>query len=138
THSGRVDDFRLVWHAPGGDQVFTGGPLPQQTHEGGSIQLRIPPATSGVGGGEAVSGVRVRPDPARSGRRLLLSLPAEAGDEARVYDVSGREVARVALVRNANGWQAEWEARDTDGHAIPSGLYLVRGRSGRAARLVVL
>src|SRR5262249_5009404 len=44
TRSGRVSDFRLVWHAPGGDQEFVGTPLPQQTVEGGTVQVQIPAA----------------------------------------------------------------------------------------------
>jgi hypothetical protein len=138
THSGRVSDFRLTWHAPGGDQVFVGQPLPRETVEGGSIDVRIPPATSGVDGAGLGSGLRVRPNPARSGRLLRFVLPGSAGDEARVFDVTGSEVARVRLTLTATGWQADWQARGADGRALPPGLYFVRGRAGPQARLVLL
>ena len=137
-HTGRVDDFRLTWHAPGGDQVFTGGPLPQQTVEGGSIQVRIPISTSGVDGAGLGSGLRVRPNPARSGRLLRFELPPEAAGEARIFDITGSEVARVRLTLTATGWQADWQARGADGRALPPGLYFVRGRAGPASRVVLL
>jgi len=138
THSGRVDEFRLTWLAPGGDQVFTGGPLPRQTVEGGSIEVRIPSATSGVDGAGPGSGPRVRPNPVRSGHLLRFMLPPDAGGEARVFDVTGSEVALVRLTFTATGWQADWQARGADGRALAPGLYFVRGRTGRASRVVVL
>jgi serine protease AprX len=138
THGGRVDDFRLTWHAPGGDQVFTGGPLPVQTLEGGSIQVRIPPASTGVDGPEPGRGPRVRPNPARSGGLVRFALAPEAAGEARVFDIAGSEVARVRLTFTATGWQADWQARGADGRALPPGLYFVRGRSGPASRVVLL
>jgi hypothetical protein len=138
THTGRVSEFQLTWHAPGGDQVFTGQPVPQQTVEGGSIQVRIPTATSGVDGAGLGSGLRVRPNPARSGRLLRFVLPPEAGSEVRVFDVAGSEVARVRLTLSATGWQADWQARGADGNALPPGLYFVRGRAGPASRVVLL
>ena len=138
THSGRVTDFKLTWQASGGDQVFTGGPLPKQTVEGGSIQVRIPSATSGVDGAGPGSGLRVQPNPARSGHLLRFTLPPAAGGEARVFDITGSEVARVRLTLTATGWQADWQARGTDGRALPPGLYFVRGRAGPASRVVLL
>jgi len=127
-----------VWHAPGGDQTFVGSPLPQQTVEGGTIQVQIPAATSGVGGPGTSGAVRVLPNPGRSGRLLHLSLAREAGSEAHVFDLSGREVAHVRLAPAAGGWQADWPARDPSGRALPAGIYLVRGRAGAAARVVLL
>ena len=138
-HSGRVADFRLTWHAAGGDQVFTGSPLPRPTVEGGSINVRIPAAaTSGVDGAGPGSGLGVRPNPARSGRLLQIQLGPRAGGEARVFDITGSEVARVRLTLTATGWQAVWQARGADGSVLPPGLYFVRGRAGPAARVVLL
>jgi len=138
TNTGRVDEFKLTWHAPGGDQVFTAEALPQQTLEGSSIQVRIPAATSGVDGAGLESGLRVWPNPARSGRLLRFSLPPAAGREARVFDITGSEVARVRLTSTATGWQADWQARGADGRALAPGLYFVRGRAGPTSRVVLL
>jgi hypothetical protein len=137
-YSGRVDAFRLTWHAPGGDQVFAAQALPLQTVEGGSIQVRIPTATTGVDGAGLGSGLRVRPNPARSGRLLRFELPPAASGEARVFDITGSEVARVRLTKTATGWQADWQARGADGRVLPPGLYFVRGRAGPASRVVLL
>jgi serine protease AprX len=138
THTGRVDAFRLTWHAPGGDQVFTAQSVPQPTVEGSSIQVRIPTATSGVDGAGLGSGLRVRPNPARSGRLLRFVLPPEAAGEARVFDVTGSQVAHVRLTLTATGWQADWQARGADGSALAPGLYFVRGRAGPTSRIVLL
>ncbi len=138
THSGRVSDFRLIWHAPGGDQTFVGQPLPQPTVEGSTVEVRIPADAAGVTGPGARGGARVLPNPARSGRVVRFTLAREAGNEARVFDLGGREVARIALVPNASGWEANWPARDERGRALPPGVYLVRGRSGAALRFVLL
>ena len=136
-NSGRVVDFRLIWNA-GGGQVFVGQPLPQQTVEGGTVEVRIPGETAGVGGPPGRVLAEVRPNPARSGGALRLALGAAAGGEAHVLDISGREVARIALEPAAGGWQGDWIARDAGGRALPAGVYMVRGRSGRASRFVLL
>jgi serine protease AprX len=138
TRTGRVSDFRLVWHAPGGDQTTVGQPLPRQTVEGGTVEVSLPPATSGVPDAGATSAPRLLPNPGRSGRLVRLRFARGAGDEARVFDIGGREVARVALAATALGREADWLARDARGRALPAGIYLVRGRGERAVRLVLL
>ncbi|HXS83982.1 MAG TPA: T9SS type A sorting domain-containing protein, partial [Methylomirabilota bacterium] len=80
----------------------------------------------------------VWPNPARSGRLLRFALPPAAGGEARVFDITGSEVARVRLTLTATGWQADWQARGADGRALAPGLYFVRGRAGPASRVVLL
>lgn len=138
TRSGRVTDFRLIWHTPGGDQTFVGQPLPRQTVEGGAVEVRIPSATAAVDGPGARGAVRLLPNPGRSGGLVRLTLARDAGSEARVFDLSGREVARVTLAAAAGGWEGDWLARDARGHTLPAGVYLVRGRVGVASRLVLL
>ena len=67
-----------------------------------------------------------------------LSWPAEGGSQARLYDLAGREVARIAMSAVSNGWSADWQARDHDGRALPPGLYLVRGGRGDSKRIILL
>jgi hypothetical protein len=112
--------------------------VPQQTIEGAEVDVSAPPSTAGVGGPGARAQARVEPNPGRSGRELRLSLGADAGEQAHIFDLAGREVAQVALHAAGAGWEGIWEARDARGSALPPGVYLVRGRTGRAFRLVLL
>jgi hypothetical protein len=138
SRSGRITDFRLTWHAPGGDQETVGEPLPRQTLEGGSVDVRTPSPTLGVDPPTSTLAARALPNPARAGRDVRLALPESAGDEARVFDVTGREVTRLALARTATGRETIWRTRDAGGHALPAGIYLVRPRHGAATRVVLL
>lgn len=138
SRSGRITDFRLTWHAPGGDQLTVGEPLPRQTLEGGTVEVRTPSATLGVGPVPLNLAARALPNPARAGGRVRLALPESAGDEARVYDVTGREITRLSLARVPAGREASWSTRDARGQALPAGVYLVRPRHGAATRVVLL
>src|SRR5204862_5662622 len=65
--SGRIAQFRVIWHAPGGDQTVQGGPLPVQTIEGQSVYALAPGSTTGVGGSAASAAFRYGPNPVASG-----------------------------------------------------------------------
>jgi hypothetical protein len=67
-----------------------------------------------------------------------LALPGDAGDQASIFDVQGREVAQLTLARVGDAREAEWRTRDARGRALPAGVYHVRARSGAAARVVLL
>jgi hypothetical protein len=69
---------------------------------------------------------------------VRLALPEAAGDEARVFDITGREISRLALARVTSGREALWRTRDARGHSLPAGVYLVRPRHGAATRVVLL
>src|SRR6185295_2019736 len=72
--SGRVERFRLVWHATSGDVVYEGGPTPRPTLEGGTIEVQIPAPTTAVGPGTpGLEALRAGPNPLRSGGALTLS-----------------------------------------------------------------
>ena len=138
TRSGRIQDFRITQHLPTGDVTTVAQPLPRQTIEGATVEVRLPDATTGVGGPHAGMPLQVSPNPARAGQSLRLSWPAEGGSQARLYDLAGREVARIAMSAVSNGWSADWQARDHDGRALPPGLYLVRGGRGDSKRIILL
>jgi hypothetical protein len=138
TRSGRVTDLHLTWHSPGGDVESFGQPLPRQTFEGGMVQVSIPPAST-LGVPPIVRGTAwVLPNPARAGSPVHLALPGDAGDQASIFDVQGREVAQLTLARVGDAREAEWRTRDARGRALPAGVYHVRARSGAAARVVLL
>ena len=137
--SGRVQDFRLTEHRTNGDVVTVGQPLPQQTLEGGTVQVRIPAeSTTGVGTPPLADVIRVAPNPARNGDDVRLILPANAGSLARVFDTAGREVARVSLVAAGAQRTGVWHVRDARGRRPAPGVYLVRGERGAAERMVLL
>ncbi len=138
SRSGRLAAFRVTWHSPGGDVAFDAQHLPLQTLEGGTIQASIPTPVVDAARLVGPGAPRVQPNPARAGRLVRLKLSASAGEEARVFDVTGRELARVRLAPTPEGREGEWLARDARGRALPAGIYLVRGRASGVARLVLL
>lgn len=79
-----------------------------------------------------------RPNPARGAVTLRWGLPQPASVDVRVYDLLGREVARLAEgVPGEAGWhETEWDAR-----SLASGVYVVRlqvGDEARTRRITVL
>ncbi len=133
--SGRIDSFRLVWYATSGEFVYLGGPVPMPTIEGGTVEVQVPAPVTGVEPGRPDGALRFGPNPVRSGGLLRWSGAAVASSGLRVFDLAGREVARVA----AAGPSAEllWEARDASGRPLPAGIYLARS-GGETVRVVVL
>ena len=134
--SGRVTAYRLTWHGPGGDVVFDGGPLPQQTVEGLTSMVRVPQGFAGVGGGPAATSFRIAPNPARAGGTVRFFAPAGGAGTIQILDVGGRVVGRAPLTGSGITREAVWSARDGAGQPLPSGIYFAR--SGRATVRVVL
>ncbi len=99
--------------------------------------LASPPATAP----SRVALSAPRPNPAREGTTLDLSLPAPARATVAVYDLAGRRVRALADGPLPAGTTAlRWDGRDDRGTALEPGLYFVRLASGRdvATRRVVL
>lgn len=133
--SGRVERFRLVWHATSGDLVYEGGPVPRQTIEGGTIEVQIPPPTTAVGPpAPAVEALRAGPNPLRAGGALTFSGRALHDHDLAVFDVAGRSLARVP---SAASTSLRWTAQDRAGRPLPAGVYVARA-GGESVRFVVL
>jgi len=135
---GRVTAYRVIWHAPGGDQYFPGTPLPLQTLEGATVYATAPSGVTGVEPMPVSGGLRMGPNPSPSGGAIEFSLPASPRGDLRVFDLIGREVGRVPFRGGAGEWRARWEARDGAGRLLPAGLYFARAGEAGVARLVVL
>lgn len=135
--SGRITDFRVVWHTGSGDVSYSCQQLPQQTVEGGVTRVSIPEGTTDVGG-SAPWAARLHPNPVRPGEPVTFALPAGPREAVDFFDLAGRCVGRVEVPASAAARQAVWQARDARGAAWPAGVYLARLGAGRAARLVVL
>ena len=54
-----------------------------------------------------------------------------------MFDVSGREVARVMIVPEGDHGLARWNARDAAGLPLPSGLYFGRA-AGLTSRITLI
>lgn len=135
---GRVTDFRVIWHAPAGDQVTQGGPMPRQTFEGATVYAVAPASVVGVDPPVASRGLRVGPNPTSSGSAITFALASSPHGDLRVFDLTGREVGRAPFRAGDGGWSARWEARDGAGRSLPAGLYFARAGEAGVARLVVL
>ncbi len=136
--SGRITDYRLTWHREDGDLLFTGGPIPQPTIEGQEVVVAMPQGTAGVEGDTRAGAVRYGPNPIRSGGVVSFAIPSGAGTELRIFDLTGREVARTPVVVADGVARAQWRALDAHGGAIPPGIYLARTGAAPVMRIAVL
>ena len=136
--SGRVTRFRVTWHGPGGDQVFEGAPVPQQTVEGGEITAVIPAMLVGV---EPLAGgnpLRYGPNPLRGQGSVMFELQRETAREVRIFDLAGREIGRAPFVSFGSGSRAEWRALNRNGGSLAPGVYLARIDERASVRFAVL
>ena len=136
--SGRVSEFRIIYHGPGGDHVTMGGPLPVQTVEGVTSYAWAPASATGVGALVVAGNLRVGPNPLPAGAMVTFAIASAPHGDLRVFDLAGREVGRAPFRDEQGAWQARWVAGDPGGRALPAGLYFARAGSAGVARLVVL
>jgi hypothetical protein len=136
--SGRVTNYRVIWHAAGGDQIVPGAPLPLQTFEGMTVVASTPAGATGIGEIPAGGGLFVAPNPVAHGATLTFSLGTAPGGDLKVFDLGGREVGRAAFRAGATGWSARWAPLDVTGRPLAPGLYFARAGRGNVARVVVL
>ncbi len=81
------------------------------------------------------------PNPFNPATRFEIRLPADGDVTLAVYDVLGREMRVLSEGRRSAGvYTVEWDGRDPNGLASPSGVYIVRMKAGEftAARKIVL
>jgi hypothetical protein len=136
--SGRVTDFRVIHHTPGGDVITVGGPTPRQTVEGHTWYLTAPLGLTSVEPGAAETGwLRFGPNPVRSGHPVGFVAARDPGSTLDVYDLAGRQIARIGFTPLGSTYQAVWTVRGSSGEALPSGLYFAR-TAGQTARVVVI
>lgn len=80
--------------------------------------------------------------PARSRVGLRIDLPARMRVQLTIHDVLGRRIQTVADgVMPAGGTELSWDGRDTNGHAVGSGVYfasLAAAGSRRSVRVPLI
>jgi len=137
--SGRVTRYRLIWHAPGGDVAYEGGPLPLFTIEGHSAFASVPQVSVAVDATAPGAGsLRFGPNPVASGASVAFAIPARTSRSLEILDLAGRRIARIPFRTGEGGEVAVWETRDASGRELPPGLYLARAGAGSVARVVVV
>jgi FlgD Ig-like domain len=68
-----------------------------------------------------------QPNPSRGAVSFRLVLPHESDVHAAVYDVAGREIARLIDGTGQSGASSiQWDGRDASGARVPAGLHLMR------------
>jgi hypothetical protein len=71
--------------------------------------------------------LRITPNPARSGAVFTLEADRPGRQDVSVFDVRGRVVRKFDdSVTTAGVRTVAWDGRDTAGHAVPAGIYLVK------------
>lgn len=75
--------------------------------------------------------LRAWPNPFNPVTTIAFTLPYSGQLEVAVYDLGGRKVRQLTVgYRNLGVHQLTWDGRDSAGHPVPSGIYLVRALSG--------
>ncbi len=95
----------------------------------GYLEVPFSGSTVSVGDAPATSAPALRAAPNPAHGRVTFSLPARAPETrfVEVFAVTGRRVARVAVV----GGQAVWDGRDAEGRSVATGVYWARRMGGR-------
>lgn len=119
--------------------------LLELTDESGSVVdthtvvLQVDPALLDAGGPAAPAALAlapVAPQPVRGPAALRFRLPAAGAVTLEVLGVRGERVRTLhAGVLGAGEHRANWDLRDAQGNAAPSGLYFVRLRAPQGARV---
>lgn len=100
---------------------------------GGSVSMLLngaatdAPAFQPSGAAFTTGITSIFPNPFRSGTRVRFDLarPGEVG--VRVFDVRGREIARLLEgMRPAGSGSISWDGRDGEGRGVGAGVYFVR------------
>jgi hypothetical protein len=109
--------------------VVGGGGSQPHTYRSALWRLSLAGPLAVPGAGPIAQTIRLRatPNPARSGVRFEIGLPAAGRARLEIFDVSGRKVARVL-----DGWlqagvrSASWAGVTVAGLRAPAGVYLAR------------
>ncbi len=100
--------------------------------EGGQLVIYGGPGMTGITGPSAVElpqelSLSNYPNPFNNSTVIQFVLPSGGNLRLTVFDVLGREVGRLYnSCLNAGKHQLQWNGMDTDGRALPSGMYFLQ------------
>lgn len=75
---------------------------------------------------DAVGIASVHPNPFNPSTTISFRVADATGTSLGIYDVAGRIVRSIPLEPSSGFQQVVWDGRDSDGRALPSGVYMVR------------
>jgi hypothetical protein len=134
----------VVALATAGETVYAGGGFDRMGRVLQSFFAGISQSTTDVSpaqGDEELSKLRAIPNPARGSARIEYSVSRQTRVKVSVYDLQGREVARVVdRVMSAGHYQATWDG-SRHGVVASAGIYFVccdSGNEHRSIRLAVV
>jgi len=135
---GRVTSYRLTWHSSMGDVIYDGGPIPQETVEGGTVYASASQAALDVGPPNAGRALRFGPNPVPAGGTVSFSTATPQAGPLAVFDLSGRRVGSAAFAAGAGAFEARWSARSGAGEPLAPGIYFARLARGPTLRIAVV
>ena len=135
--SGRIEQFQIVWHSPSGDQVYPGAPLPQPTLEGQTVILVSPGTLTSVEGVPTLKTLSAAPSPVGADGTVSFVAAGRNPGDVRVFDLEGRNVARVPFAQQGTLWVARWNLSDGSRPTPRAGVYFARAGQS-TARIVVV
>lgn len=127
-------------------QVGAGAHFDDQQFGGNFLNAAIAALPAAPTGADAAPGVALalasHPNPFNPSTRLAFTLPTSGRVELAIYDLRGACLATlVAGERSAGAQSVDWDGRDGEGRALPSGVYFARlttGASSVGRRLILL
>jgi hypothetical protein len=119
---------------PDGALYFTSLGNQQTVLPRGLHRIRVDPAFVGVrdvAGREIECAVRATPNPTRAGDHVTIELRAGVPGPARIeiLDATGARVRTLERVETSSATPIVWDGRDSAGHPVFAGVYLVRALS---------
>jgi len=123
-----------------GSLAGCGGSTPTPNLGAGTIQITAPVLSGPEPTVERPAELGLESEganPARGFVALRIGLPDPAPVVVGVFDLAGRELARLAEGTYSSGWhRVTWNGSVRDGRPAPNGVYLVRLVSGATRRTV--
>jgi len=67
------------------------------------------------------------PNPFNPNTRIEFNIPDQSGVSLKIYNILGKEITTLLEKQLSPGdYTIDWEARDSNGKLLPSGIYLIR------------